>query len=83
MAVLALLRELARDGELAAELCAPGLRGEQGLLAAAKPLLLSGVVAVQLGVVELLDVVRRRTASSPGYHPYRELLIHLQELQAF
>jgi hypothetical protein len=72
VAVLALLRELARDGELAAELCAaPGLRGEQGLLAAVKPLLLSGVVAVQLGVVELLDVVRRRPASSPGYHPYR------------
>ena len=71
MAVLALLRELARDGELAAELCAPGLRGEQGLLAAVKPLLLSGVVAVQLGVLELLDVVRRCPASSPGYHPCR------------
>ena len=80
MAVLALLRELARDGELAAELCAPGLRGEQGLLAAVKPLLLSGVVAVQLGVVELLDVVRRTVT---WLSPLPELLMHLQELLAF
>lgn len=80
MAVLALLRELARDGELAAELCAPGLRGEQGLLAAVKPLLLSGVVAVQLGVVELLDVVRRTVT---WLSPLPELLMYLQELLAF
>jgi hypothetical protein len=78
--VLALLRELARDGELAAELCAPGLRGEQGLLAAVKPLLLSGVVAVQLGVVELLDVVRRTVT---WLSPLPELLMYLQELLAF
>ena len=80
MAVLALLRELARDGELAAELCAPGLRGQQGLLAAVKPLLLSGVVAVQLGVVELLDVVRRTVT---WLSPLPELLMYLQELLAF
>ena len=72
MAVLALLTELARDGDLAAELCAPGLRGEQGLLTAVKPLLLSGVVAVQLGVVELLDAVQRAAPSLPGYHPIPE-----------
>ena len=74
MAVLALLTELARDGDLAAELCAPGLRGEQGLLTAVKPLLLSGVVAVQLGVVELLDAVQR-APSLPGYHPIPEELL--------
>ena len=75
MAVLALLTELARDGDLAAELCAPGLRGEQGLLTAVKPLLLSGVVAVQLGVVELLDAVQRAAPSLPGYHPIPEKLL--------
>ena len=71
--MLALLTELARDCDLAAELCAPGVRGEQGLLTAVKPLLLSGVVAVQLGVVELLDAVQRAVPSLPGYHPKPEL----------
>ena len=33
--------------------------GEPGLLVATKPLLLSGVVAVQLGAVRLLDAVQR------------------------
>jgi ABC-type nitrate/sulfonate/bicarbonate transport system permease component len=72
--MLALLTELARDGELAAELCAAGVRGGQGLLTAVKPLLLSGVVAVQLGVVELLDAVQR---------PIVTCLSPLPELPAF